>query len=1092
MAQATRNHRIFTGAFATLERRWMDTISELQCEDSLLEIHVLVGSNILGTYLKRRLAQGGWTAANIRFHTFLDLGSRLAAVSRKTAEKPRLPGLGASILLEDLLSEKTPAVYEALSGYRGFRNALLDTFRDLRDAGFTPRELDAAVKKNNNPDRREHLLGFADLYRRYRERAGLFHDADDDFRTAIRNAAENGESPPFRQLLIYGIYDVTGQQSRLLSALKDSLDLIYFIPFVDESVSEFARSFIESRTAELDVVPVHLQPDSSSNSLQSLAEGAFGFSGRTEPPCDDDGSFALISVPGESRAAVEILREIFRAVHDGTIRGLHEAAVILRQPENDIPILVEMFRLRGVSCFIQGGLSFAERPLGKAVLALSRLGSSSFAREAVLSTMELVHAALPDESTWDVQGWRVLTNNPRFLLGLESWDPGMKNLLEKLRAELARAEAHPDEEADEEEDGTAVRSAQAIRQRIDTAVHLREAWQRIKHAAADWPAALSWGEWANLLEKRFEPLLGKAADWDRFSFILDDLGSMQALQELETRGLSSGNVSVEKLGSALAEAITSRMCPVGSFQRSGVNLLSTSAARGLRFPLVIIPGLDEGRFPAKLRQDPLLLDAERLRIGTLPIKSKRIDEEKLLFDMAARSAEKRLVLMTSRLDESSDRERIPSQFFLRAASAVRGRAVAIRDLAHGALAGFRSVSLDSPAPSKDQIPVDEGDIRLRIITADRKLANAAVRVLAHLDPLRLSRPLQFDQSRWLRGLTAFDGYISDPSLIRWTAQKLGISAGQVSASRLEEYAKCPYLFFLKRAMDLQAWEERGKIEGMDPLDRGVVIHSVLEKFLRDFGEDVFRLDKGTLWIALETGARTTLDAARPAGMADLLWDIERDALITMLHEWLEYEVNRAEPEMGVACLEQVFGKFSEREQFPAYRLQAGRHAFEFRGRIDRVDFSRDRKRARVVDYKTGYLPESMANKSTRTPLMSGERIQLLIYTGALSVLKEYEGVELIEGEYLHLQPKNGLTVPCAFTHEELQRAAQSLPDILEVIGEGIENGIFFARTCGKVRPSGHCDYCDYLPVCGKDRIRREERKAVDPAVQKFMQTVELL
>jgi RecB family exonuclease len=1087
-----RNHQIYTGSFAALERRWIEMISELQGKEFLSEINVLVGSNILATYLKRRLAQSGRMAANIRFLTFLDLVGRLASVRRTAQQKPWLPRIGASILLEDLLAERTPSVYEGLSGYRGFRDALLDTFRDLRDAGFAPRELDAAVQKYDDPDRHQHLLGFADLYRGYRERIGIFHDVDDDFRTAIREAAENRAFLPFRQLLIYGIYDVTGQQSRLFNVLKDSLDLVYFIPFVDESVSAFAMPFLETCKAELRVEPIHLRSGPSSNSLESLAERAFGFSGGEAPPCVDDGSFALVSVPGESRAAVEILREIFRAVHDGTIQGFYDAAVIVRQPESDIPVLAEMFRLRGVPYFIHGGLSFAERPLGKAVLTLSRLGASSFAREAVLSAMELVAAALPSEATseWDVQGWRVLTNGPRFLAGLESWNSGIKSLAQKLRVDLAWAEVHPDAEVDEEENGATARSAETIRQRLKTLGRLGEAWQLIRQVAADWPASLSWRDWADLLEKRFEPLLGRSSDWERFASILDDLGSMQLPKAIENGNLVPRNVSAEKLRSALADAITSRMCPVGSFQRSGVNLLSTSAARGLRFPLVIIPGLGEGRFPARLRQDPLLLDAERLRLGRLPIKSKRMDEEKLLFDMAARSAEKRLVLMTSRLDESSDRERIPSQFFLRAASAVQGRAITIRDLAHGSLAGFRSVSLDNPAPEGNQIPVDEGEIRLRIITEDRKSSGAALRLLALLDPMRLSRPLEFDHARWIPRLTEFDGFISDPSLTQWTAQKLGISAGQVSASRIEEYAKCPYLFFLKRAMNLQGWEEQGRVEGMDPLDRGVAVHSILEKFLLDFGEEVFQSDAPALWRTLEAMAREILEASRPAGMPELLWDIERDALISMLQGWLNYELGRADSEMRVVRLEQVFGQFSHEEKFPAYKLEAGRHLFQFRGRIDRVDLSRDGKCARVVDYKTGNLPEPMANKSTRSPLMSGERIQLLIYTGALSVLSGFEGVESIEGEYLHLQPKNGLTVPCDFTEAELQKARQALPDILEMIGDGIENGVFFARTKGRIRPSGHCDYCDYLPICGKDRVRREERKAVDPVVQNFTQTVE--
>ncbi len=124
--------------------------------------------------------------------------------------------------------------------------------------------------------------------------------------------------------------------------------------------------------------------------------------------------------------------------------------------------------------------------------------------------------------------------------------------------------------------------------------------------------------------------------------------------------------------------------------------------------------------------------------------------------------------------------------------------------------------------------------------------------------------------------------------------------------------------------------------------------------------------------------------------------------------------------------------------------------------------------------------------------MSGERIQTVVYRGALSVLDEFKNVETVEGEYLHLQPRDGKVVPCPFTDDELQKALQELPGILEIVGDGIKNGAFFIRTSGMVRPYGHCDYCDYLQICGKDRIQREERKSNDPAVQKFLQILEPL
>ncbi|MEJ2247296.1 MAG: hypothetical protein P8Y80_14650 [Acidobacteriota bacterium] len=63
--------------------------------------------------------------------------------------------------------------------------------------------------------------------------------------------------------------------------------------------------------------------------------------------------------------------------------------------------------------------------------------------------------------------------------------------------------------------------------------------------------------------------------------------------------------------------------------------------------------------------------------------------------------------------------------------------------------------------------------------------------------------------------------------------------------------------------------------------------------------------------------------------------------------------------------------------------------------------------------------------------------------------------------------------------------------MLEIIGDGIQSGAFPARTSGMLRPSGHCEYCDYVTICGKDRVQREERKADDPMVRKFLRIKEL-
>ncbi len=132
----------------------------------------------------------------------------------------------------------------------------------------------------------------------------------------------------------------------------------------------------------------------------------------------------------------------------------------------------------------------------------------------------------------------------------------------------------------------------------------------------------------------------------------------------------------------------------------------------------------------------------------------------------------------------------------------------------------------------------------------------------------------------------------------------------------------------------------------------------------------------------------------------------------------------------------------------------------------------------------------MAN-SSRPLLMAGEKMQAAIYPLVLPLLAGFERVERIDAEYLHLQYRDGEVVPCTFGPKASQEAGKRIGPLLEVIGDGIADGAFFARSAGSVYPDGHCKYCDFLPICGKDRAQREERKAGDPAVRSFARMAEI-
>jgi hypothetical protein len=1080
-------HQVYAGPFPVLETRFLEVIADLQTGDPLAPVSILVGSNVLASYLRGRIAGKGRAAANIRFYTFLDLVAKLGGHVSGAGGRVRLSSLAPAAILEDLLEQNTPGAFRQVAEFAGFRSSLLQTFRDLRDAGVSPEILQESIGEliRHEPDRAHHLRGLAEIFGRYRERIAPFPDVDDDFRRAIAEAPGAGHALQTSHLLVYGIYDVTGQQGDLLYALRNVLDITYFVPYVDDSASGFAGRFLKSRAEDLDTGIVRLDPEPAHNGAATLASRVFVPPGSWSGPLAADSSFALVSVPGDSRAAVEIVREILRAVRDGVISGFHEAAVVLRHPEDDQPLLTEALRTRGIPYYIHGGSSFSQRPLGRAIAAVLGLESEGFSRQAILTAMELVAAALPAEGAalWEVAEWRALTNDFRFLGGIDAWDQGTRVLIEEAEEGLRQAEAGGAGDGDGEFEEKILPVALA-RRRLGSARSLRSGWEALRSSGAGWPAALGWSAWARLLEERLWPLLGASGDWEAFSTVLDDLG---CLERLAGEG-GPAPVSRNRLAAALGEALAALTYPEGRFQQRGVNLLSTAAARGLRFPLVIVPGLDEGKFPSRLRQDPLLLDHERRQIGSppkLPERSLRGEEEKLLFDMAMRSAEKRLVLITSRLDEGSDRERIPSDFFLRAAAAAGGSTLGLRELAEDSVPGFRSVSLENPAPAERLVAVDAGEIRLRMITGNRLLAGTVLDAIAAAESQLLGGPLAFDRARWQQKLTGYDGRFQRPDLIAWLRQKLSPAEGQFSSGRIEEYARCPYLFYLKRAMDLAKWEEVAPAPALDPLERGRAVHKILEIFLAGLhGLDLTTAPVDELWASLEKGAQQELAAARPPGVPDLLWEIERDGLLRLLREWLAFEKGRAGQGLRPASFERTFGRMRPDLDLPAYRARAGKHTFTFRGRIDRVDVSEDRTRARVIDYKVGRLPPAMA-RSTRSLLMSGEKMQLAVYRGALSVLPDLSSVKSVEGEYLHLQPRDCDVVARAFNDDQLRAAVGRLLQILEVIGDLIDGGVFFARSSGSVYPTGHCDHCDYLMICGKDRVQREERKSGDPGVQRF-------
>jgi ATP-dependent helicase/nuclease subunit B len=218
------------------------------------------------------------------------------------------------------------------------------------------------------------------------------------------------------------------------------------------------------------------------------------------------------------------------------------------------------------------------------------------------------------------------------------------------------------------------------------------------------------------------------------------------------------------------------------------------------------------------------------------------------------------------------------------------------------------------------------------------------------------------------------------TLLPALAEKLYGAVLKTSVSRLEEFAQCPFKFFIHSGLSAN---ER-KVFELDARARGSFQHEVLEKFHNDLVAEKKR------WRDL-----APMEARQRAGqIADELAPVYREgllhadhqnrftarALTAALQDFVETLVTwmRGQYEFDPAKAEAGFGLGDP--GLPAWEIiLTDSHRLALRGRIDRIDLCRDgdRSLAVVMDYK------SSARQPDKTLIEHGVQLQLPAYLAAL-------------------------------------------------------------------------------------------------------------
>ena len=701
------------------------------------------------------------------------------------------------------------------------------------------------------------------------------------------------------------------------------------------------------------------------------------------------------------------------------------------------PLLFELFEEHGVPATFQDGLPASSSRPGRGALAFLEWFSEGFPARVLATALA---DGLIELSSVRPSGARAGSGRLARLLLRARVFRGRGRYLSRLGALRSRGETGPG-------DDDAARPPEAAAILFDLVKNLLEL-APLPEAPLSLPdAARATGAFLSKFARIAAPRDGQARD-----ALLGLCGELAGLPE---RSLPAGEAAA-RLSEAIRELAVGGQTPLPG----RLHVAPLDAAGHAGRPLFWVLGLDEARFPGAPRQDPVLLDHERKRLGEMlpgvKLALRGADagsraRHALLSALARTRGE--IVLSFSERDLLEDADRFPSAFLLEAFRAKASR----KDADYGELR--KAIGTAESFVPRTEAALDEGEWWLSALREDPDPSTHRPDV--HRAYPGLGEAARAEEARSGTEFTAWDGRVE-------VAGELDPRAGElvVSASRLERLAACPRAYFFKDVLNLSVpEEERPAGVWLQPYEFGNLLHELFHDFLGMLTARGERPGSSAL-PALEAAAVRHLAGwrERVPPPTEASFEAQREELLTACAILLAGEEHFA-ADTRPRFFEVPFGMPGD-DLGPAgsaapveVDIASGR--FRLRGRIDRIDES-DGGRWSVWDYKSG----SQRRFRDETALDRGRRLQHVLYARAAEslLLSHGENVKTVEGGYI-FPTRRGTGWRFVPPPLSKSRVDGVLTDLLDLTA----NGAFVHSP-----DEEDCRYCDFREICG-DVERAAER-----------------
>lgn len=1066
-------------------------VKDLKQDDPLRPVTVLVPNDYAGRMVHWLLGRRGGYVNVITCR----LTQLIASVAQSISSK-RLPPLLA--VLEESAARQAlrrSASAFGTTSHRSLQQALIELFRELRRG-----EVDVDVLSQAQPSRAaQAALG---AYREFQAMTAVY---DNPTRRASR-AADDLNHARFNP-----------------SGLARFGPLILFLPTrLDPAEARFlaaAARWVPFSAALADLADPQGIGDEAGQAIARCLADALGIAPPApNPPPDKLHLGAEVRILRAPDPAEEV-REVIRCIADDLARGvpLHRTAILYRQDEPYAPLVREMLDLAGLPWSSSEGKRLDQTRPGRCLLGLLGLPERRFARDALMEWLETGPISdLPAEAI-SPASWDRLSRAANVIWGPDQWE---KRLTAYAGALDERAREH-------EREGKADAAIEGLRRQATSARVIAEfvatlgADLQPPSGPATWTTFV---DWARGLRDRY---VGPPNAWseDEAAAALAVDRALDSLREAD-RIDPQFHPTLPDFLAALASALDSHRLPTGQ-PGDGILIEPVTAVAGLTFDRVYVLGLREGAFPPSSTVDPFFPDSAS---DPLHRRAQQLARERQDFLLALATADHG-VLTLSTSDTDGTRTAFPSRWLLEIASIRAGRTLSATEftsLRASEYPWLRVVHSALQGVSREVTPADLEDRRLqqaaRWTQAGRPLH---LHPLARRRDLPLGRALELIRERRSSLLSPFDGNVS--ALAGQARRLASIFDGQraISASAVQSWATCGFQYFLERVLGVEPTERPEDAWTIDALERGSLIHAILEEFFRElyprgvprpghrYGPDDAKLLERIAakhFTEIEatgiTGHPIAWENAQQRILADLgaflvedeKWRLEQGLVPSYYEHAFGFEDPGSWPALDVSLpigsvdstipdvqsLENaaVDGHGDDISTPPSLEPTVTYSRLRFRGVIDRIDLDTATGRAHVFDYKTGSTAPYQG--LCDDPVVAGQHVQLALYGRA--VRQNLSRLARVGATFWFITAKGQFKQIGPSVDEDA--VAARLDEVLSVIARGIRMGAF-PQVPGPADNDTfvNCRHCDFERVCPTPSQRDAlwKRKQADPLARPHLE-----